>query len=309
MFTGVSGSGDVTAEKLDEDPLVASGDISESTVSEYRYVVEAGGDLSFDGSTEIRLDVSTLGGVDDANNVTIYRRSTKDTGSFTGLTTDHDSDANELVASIDTSDTLGEFVLASDSEELPVEMAGLDATTRDDAVRLTWQTASETNNAEFRVQRRKGEGAKGRKDAWATVGSVEGSGTTSQAQSYRFTDDNLPYEADALTYRLAQVDTDGSVHHSKTISVERTVDVVTLRGTFPNPARSQVTVQYALPETRPVTLRLYDVLGRRVRTVARTEQEGRQEARLDVSGLTSGVYFLRLTAGETVRTKRLTVVQ
>jgi len=309
-FSGVSGSGDVTAEKLSEDPLGTDG-ISESTVSAFRFVLTAGGDLGFDGSTELRLDVATLSGVNDASNVTVYRRPTEDTGSFTALSTTYDSGANELVAPIEDDDTLGEFVLASNSEPLPVEMAGFDVATQDDAVRLRWQTASETNNAGFRVQRRPAGETTGRgTDAeWQTVGRVDGAGTTTEAQSYRFVDEELPFEADRLAYRLAQVDTDGSVTHSQTLTVERRVREVTLRGTFPNPARHQVTVQYALPEARPVTLRLYDVLGRRVQTVAQAEQEGRREVQLDVSGLTSGVYFLRLTAGETTQTERLTVVR
>jgi hypothetical protein len=122
-------------------------------------------------------------------------------------------------------------------------------------------------------------------------------------------DQELPFEADRLAYRLAQVDADGSVRHSKKVTVRRSVRELTLQGTFPNPARRQVTVQYALPASQTATLRLYDMLGRRVKTVTRGEQEGRHEVQLDVSGLTSGVYFLRLTAGGRTRTQRLTVVR
>jgi len=304
-FSGVSGSGEVTAEKLNEDPLGRDG-IDEVSVSEYRYVVEAGGDLSFDGSTEIRLDVSTLGGVDDARNVTIYQRPTEDTGSFTTLSTTYNEDENELTAPIDAADTLGEFVLASNRERLPVELAGFEAATRDDAVELTWQTASETNNAAFRIQRRPGTASP---EEWQTVGRVDGAGTTTEAQSYRFVDEEVPFETNQIEYRLAQVDTDGSVHHSETIAVERVVDAVTLRPPFPNPARQQATVQYALPQPQSVTLRLYDVLGRQVRSITKLKQNGRAQVRLDVSGVTSGVYFLRLTAGATTRTQRLTIVR
>ncbi|MFB6273946.1 MAG: alpha-amylase family glycosyl hydrolase, partial [Salinibacter sp.] len=148
-FSGVSGSGDVVAEKVNEKPL-KTGSIDEDNVSQYRFVVEASGSLGFDDATEIRLDVSTLGGIDDAGNVTIYQRPTENKGSFTALTTSFNSSENELVAPISAPDTLGEFVLASNSESLPVELAGFDAQVDDDAVRLTWQTASETNNAEFR---------------------------------------------------------------------------------------------------------------------------------------------------------------
>jgi hypothetical protein len=307
-FSGVSGSGEVTAEKLGEAPLGTDG-IGEDNVSQYRFVVKTGGDLGFDASTEVRLDVSTLSGIDNASNVKIYQRATEDTGAFTALTTSYESTENALVASIDADDTLGEFVLASNSEPLPVEMANFDAQVDDDAVRLTRQTASETGNAEFRVQRRAGGGERPGEEDWSQVGRVEGAGTTTEAQSYRFTDAELPYEADRLTYRLAQVDTDGSVHHSEGITVQRGVDAVTLRGTYPNPARQHLTVQYALPASQTTTLRLYDVLGRRVRTVTQGRREGRHEVRLDISNLTSGVYFLRLTAGDATRTQRLTVVR
>jgi hypothetical protein len=143
---------------------------------------------------------------------------------------------------------------------------------------------------------------------------VEGAGTTSQPQSYRFADDDLPYAADRLTYRLKQVDTDGSAHLSETITVERGVKELQLLGTSPNPARRRATVRYALPDSesssgQDATIRLYDVLGRRVRTVVSGTQEGRHERTLDVGTLPSGVYFLRLRAGGETRTQKLTIVR
>ena len=202
------------------------------------------------------------------------------------------------------------FTPASNSSDnpLPAELAGFDATVDDDAVQLSWQTASETNNAGFRVQRKRAR-ERGSENAWTTVGSVEGTGTTSEAQSYRFTDENLPYEADALTYRLKQVDTDGSEHFSDEITVERGVQELKLLGTYPNPAQSRVTVRYALPEKQDVTVRLYDVLGRQVRTVVSGKQKGRHQWTLDVAPLPSGVYFLRLEAVDETRTQKLTVIR
>jgi len=207
----------------------------------------------------------------------------------------------------------------SSGAPLPVELAGFDARVDDGAVQLSWQTASETNNAGFRVQRRVADAStpgvhkrareRGSGSPWTTVGSVEGSGTTSQAQSYRFTDADLPYQADVLTYRLKQVDIDGTAHLSKTVTVERGVQELELLGTYPNPAQSRATVRYALPEKQDATIRLYDVLGRRVRTVVSGEQEGRHEQHLDTSRLSSGVYFLRLEAGGQTRTQKLTVIR
>ena len=82
---------------------------------------------------------------------------------------------------------------------------------------------------------------------------------------------------------------------SDPISIEPTVEQLRLKKTFPNPARSQATVRFAVPEQQDVSLRLYDVPGRQVRTVQQGDVQGRQELRVDVSGLPSGTYFLRLT--------------
>jgi len=249
--------------------------------------------------------VSTLDGVNTPGEVTIYKRSEQGEGSFTTLTTTYDADAGELVV---TTGSFSEFVLASDSNPLPVEMAGFEGTTVEESrVRLTWQTTSETNNAGFEVQRRAGE-----RGSWTEVGFVESKaagGTTSEAMSYQFEDADLPYAADKLEYRLRQVDVDGSESLSDRVTIQRTVDEVELLGTFPNPARTQTTVQFAVPGQQKVALKLYDVMGREVRTLARGPQKGRTEMQVGLSGLSSGIYFLRLQAGGTTKTQKMTVVR
>ena len=316
-FSNVVGSGRVTLARYSDAPRNVEG-ISEENVSQYR-LIAAGGEINSFDSADIRFAVSEFGGISQPEDVTVYRRSRPGHGPFNPLPTSVDdngtpNDISDDTLSATVTDTtgaggFGEFVFASDTNELPVELASFDGTTTDNGARLTWQTASETNNAEFQVQRRLGEGANGQEGAWKTVGSVEGSGTTSQVQSYRFTDADLPYEADALTYRLRQVDTDGSAHLSETITVERGVTEVQLLGTSPNPAQQRATVRYALPEKQKASIRLYDVLGRRVRTVANSAQEGRHQRTLDVGSLPSGVYFLRLRAGGETRTQKLTIVR
>jgi hypothetical protein len=144
------------------------------------------------------------------------------------------------------------------------------------------------------------------------MGSVDGAGTTNEPQSYTFRDEDVPYDADSLTYRLKQIDTDGSVAYSEAVTVARSaVEQVRLLGTYPNPARGRATVRFAVPAgpAQNVTLRLYDVLGRQVRTVSSTATAGRHEQQLDTGRLPSGTYFLRLTVGGTTRTQQLTVVR
>lgn len=303
-FTGVDGSGTVTVEKFSDAPDNVDG-ISESNVSAYRHVITADGDLTFGTNTEVRLDVGTLDGISDASNVTIYKRPDIGTGSFSGLTTNYDTGADELVA---TTGSFSEFALASDTEPLPVELASFEARRLDNRIQLSWQTVSEQNNARFEIQRKTRQSS-----SWSRVATQEGAGTTTEPQRYQFTDENLPYEVERFSYRLKQVNTDGTASFSDSVQVEiGAPGQVELRAPFPNPATSRVTIRYAIPEDlgdQQMQLVLYDVLGRRVQTIATGEAPGRNERSHQVSGLPAGTYFLRLTAGQTKRTKRFSVVR
>jgi len=80
---------------------------------------------------------------------------------------------------------------------------------------------------------------------------------------------------------------------------------------YPNPADGATTIEFALPEATEVRLSVYDVLGRRVATLVRGRRSaGFHRVRWDgLSGLASGSYFYRLRAGETVRTRKMTILR
>ncbi|PSQ71821.1 MAG: hypothetical protein BRD38_00790, partial [Bacteroidetes bacterium QH_9_67_14] len=124
-------------------------------------------------------------------------------------------------------------------------------------------------------------------------------------------DADLPFEAQALTYRLRQVDVDGSA----TVVAEQAVEVgspeqFALHGSFPNPFQGQTTIRYELPEEREVTIAVYDARGRKVRTLLRGEaQRGRQETTFAAEALASGVYFVRMRAGDFSATRKVVLVR
>lgn len=79
---------------------------------------------------------------------------------------------------------------------------------------------------------------------------------------------------------------------------------------YPNPMGQQGTVEYALPEEKEVTLRVYDVLGRQVATLANGQKKaGRHTVQLETTQLSSGVYFGRLRVGDQTITQKITVVR
>jgi subtilisin family serine protease len=194
---------------------------------------------------------------------------------------------------------------------IPVELTTFDAWHDGATVHLAWRTASETNNAGFEVQRRTEARERGSAGAWEQIGFVEGAGTTSNPQSYRFPDRTLPFEAEQLTYRLKQVDVGGAFEFSPEVEVTLGAPArLVLHAAFPNPVRDQATLRYELPDSGPVHLTVYNTLGQRVATLVRGEHgSGRHEISFDAEGFSSGLYFVQLQADGQALTRKLTVVR
>jgi hypothetical protein len=310
--------------------LTASVDLGRVTFTRGHIAQTGGGNSSIDRYVSIEpsqnnSDLSAkltfqyrdeeLGTISDESNLEFFKSSNGGaTWSAEGIS-NLDPAAN--TAKLNGIRSFSRWTLGSSAAPLPVELASFEGAVVESeagrgpgaAVRLTWTTASETGSAGFEVQRRVESGA------WRQVGYRESKaegGTTAEALTYRFTDAAVPYAADSVRYRLRQVDLDGSTTLLDPVTVARSVvNDVQLLGTAPNPARQQAIVRYALPEQRAgkgATMRLYDVLGREVRTTDVHVEPGRHKRTLDVGNLPSGVYFLRLRAGGETRTQKLTVM-
>jgi len=191
---------------------------------------------------------------------------------------------------------------------LPVELAGFSGQANSGTARITWQTASETNNAGFEVQQKESESG-----SWKQVGYVESKaegGTTTEARSYEYTVSDLP--VGTHKFRLRQVDLDGSASLTDPVSVKiRMEDSVTLTSPAPNPTSGSTTLSFAVKEKAETTITLYNTLGQRVATVYEgIPQAGeRQNIQLDVSGLSSGMYMIRLQMSDETRMEKMTVVR
>jgi hypothetical protein len=79
---------------------------------------------------------------------------------------------------------------------------------------------------------------------------------------------------------------------------------------YPIPFNSTTQIEFTLPSTQRVSLRLYDVLGREVAVVMNEiRTAGRHEMTFDASGLPSGVYLCRLEAGGMAQTRKIVLVK
>jgi hypothetical protein len=82
---------------------------------------------------------------------------------------------------------------------------------------------------------------------------------------------------------------------------------------FPNPGFDQVTFKYAVTETAPVSIRLFNISGQQVAEMnlgIQTEGEYQQNFNIaEWPGISAGMYFCTITMGEQTLTNRLVVQQ
>jgi len=190
-----------------------------------------------------------------------------------------------------------------------------------ESVRLRWNPESFLPHRSFVVERHASRDTSAShsslKTSWAKIGTLQptgpkpGNDVRGKEGIYSFVDDDLPYDAEQLMYRVAWTDEKGRPAHSKQVIVNRRlVNHVQLLSPFPNPARNYVTLRYATPHAMKMRLHIYDVLGRRVAVLAEGHQQsGRHSLQVDVSGFSSGTYVFRLEAGGAAYTQTFTVVQ
>ena len=86
--------------------------------------------------------------------------------------------------------------------------------------------------------------------------------------------------------------------------------VYTLHQNYPNPFNPSTTIRYGLPSRSHVMLTVFNILGQQIATLVEGEREaGYHEVQFDASGLASGVYLYRLTAGTFVEARKFVLVR
>ena len=232
---------------------------------------------------------------------------------------------NGAVGTID----MGAYENKFGDDPLPVELSSFSVTVSGNSVHLDWQTATEVNNYGFEVERTsplpspyQGEGVRQLPDGrgWETIGFVAGAGNSNSIKEYRFID-NTPVAERSRSYRLKQIDLDGSFKYSKEISVDASTFLPTefaLKQNYPNPFNPVTTIKYSLPSplqgeglgVRFVSLVIFNLLGQEVATLVNTQQPaGNYEVKFDASNLASGIYIYRMQSGEFTDTKKMLLLK
>jgi len=178
------------------------------------------------------------------------------------------------------------LVFQGSSTYLPVEVASFTAKRTDlGSVNLVFKTAKEESVDHFDIDRESVSG-------WINTGSI-GAKNERLGADYSMLDNQAP--STTLTYRLVEVDLDGSRRLVGTTSVGPfgSPDAFNVR-VFPNPTTQNIHVLIG-GSSDDVSLALYDALGK---LISFRDHVQANTADLDASSLNAGFYWLEAHSGD-----------
>lgn len=194
---------------------------------------------------------------------------------------------------------------------LPVGLTSFTASANQHDVELLWQTATEVNNYGFEIERRNVRNVNGGIQTWTKAGFVEGHGTSNTPKEYSFTDEKL--SPGRYAYRIKQIDLNGSFTYTHAVEVEvgTAPREFSLSQNFPNPFNPTTTIGFTLQASGHTTLKVYDMIGREVATLADENLEaGVYHQRIfTASNLASGIYFARLTNNHNTQIRKMLLMK
>lgn len=187
---------------------------------------------------------------------------------------------------------------------LPVELSSFSAVVKENSVILNWKTETEVNNYGFEVQR------SAQPDKWDVLGFVEGNGNSNSPKEYNFIDNEVN-SAGTYSYRLKQIDNDGTYEFSITIEVDfASPKSFELNQNYPNPFNPTTTISFTLPQSGNVTLKVFNPLGEEVVTLTDEFLEaGIYTFNFNGEGLTSGMYIYQLSTSEKTQARKMLLMK
>lgn len=197
---------------------------------------------------------------------------------------------------------------------IPVELVYFDGQVRKNGIDLFWETASESNNAGFNVERRNYDD----NSDWKAIAFVDGNGNTQSRSYYSYNDQDVKLNT-TYQYRLRQIDIDGTqgceLTNVVTLNYSYLGDIV-LESNVPNPFSTTTKwLNFNMPYADNVRFEILDIYGNVVKTIV-NEMLSASTHELEWDGTDSygvqvaqGTYIYRLVVGEVVKTGKMTLLR
>jgi hypothetical protein len=161
----------------------------------------------------------------------------------------------------------------------------------DNAVNLSWATATEANGKKFVIEYST-DGI-----AFTKAGEVaaKGNTTTQTTYQYRYTG----VISASMYFRLVLEDLDGAMEYAGLVNVKTGAVQKVTASAYPNPFAEKLEVLVSSARSTTVTIKLMDMNGRTVKIQVATAQAGNNKYQVTgLSNLNKGMYMLEVTAGE-----------
>lgn len=181
--------------------------------------------------------------------------------------------------------TLGSF---SGNNPLPISLISFNAVVCESSVCLSWQTASETNNDFFTVEKSR-DGL-----IWEGLVNINGAGN-SNTTLYYSTIDGSPFSGFSY-YRLKQTDFDGEFEYSQIESFYLNATHNQRLNIYPNPSRELIAIKGLRSDDR--FLKIYNSMGQLVRSIAPISHSSESDLQLDISLIAPGIYHIKTNSNQ-----------
>ncbi|MFA6617722.1 MAG: T9SS type A sorting domain-containing protein [Candidatus Neomarinimicrobiota bacterium] len=186
---------------------------------------------------------------------------------------------------------------------LPIELSSFGAIEQAGNILINWQTASETENIGFVLQRKTGNGLWEDLADYRNDPSLEGKGTSSKAHNYSWVDESV-LPANTYSYRLGDIDHANNItwHKEVEITLSKASDKMPgefgLQAAFPNPFNPTLTIRYGLTEDAQTKVNILDLQGKTITSLENKFQKaGSHELQWQAGDAASGIYLVEVIAG------------
>ena len=197
----------------------------------------------------------------------------------------------------------GKFLMNTDYV-IPVELTSFIANVYRNDVQLKWTTKTELNNSGFEILRSNDD------ENWENIAFIPGFGTTTEKRDYSFTDEQL--KSGSYSFRLKQIDFDGSFEHSYIINVLVSVpEIFILDQNYPNPFNPSTVIEFSLPEdVSNVKLSIYNTLGEKISELVNSSlTAGKYQCQWNAENAATGMYIYELRTDAFVSMKKMVLLK
>ena len=206
---------------------------------------------------------------------------------------------------------------------MPVELSMFEAEYVDGVVHLQWLTQTEKDNLGFIIQRKIDDADWEFLVSFQTDENLRGQGTSAMPTLYSFLDDSVQANT-TYHYRLADVQFDGAITFHDPIQIstgqmnaglEVVPEQFRVYSAYPNPFNPVTRIVYDIASPSHVIISVYDMRGRIVQTLLSEYQHaGRYSIKWNATNdigehLNSGVFFIRIQAGQSFDTKKVILLR